>query len=189
MPVILVLILGIKKQIVGISISMFRDSNLRGQTGQSFVEMAAGLLVVIPIILLIIDCATLYMGVSLNDTVCRDAARAASMGPPNGIKDGEPKHRAETVVQRANRTTGSIRLDPNVELNEKIVGSLPSEPYGGPVNGEVSVATTVHVFPPFLISLFTGPHGVDFRTEHHFAYTWSMANTATLEQPSGSKTF
>lgn len=163
---------------------------LSNASGQSFVEMAAGLMVVIPVLLLIIDCATLYMGSSLNDTVCRDAARAASLGAPDAIKSGEPKRRAEAVVQKANRTEGSIRLDKNVEVSESLEGELPKEPYGGPVKGQVTVATTVHVFPPFLLSLFTGPHGVDFRNEHHFAYTWAMANTATMQAPgSGGKTF
>ncbi len=169
---------------------MYKEKTVKSSKGQSFVEMAAGLMVVIPIILLIIDCATIYMGVSLNDTVCRDAARAASLGPPDGIKSGEPKRRAEAVVQKANKTTGSIQLEPTVKVTENIVGSLPQAPYGGPVKGDVTISTSVKVYPPFLLSLFAGPHGVDFTTEKNFSYTWTMASTANMQDPSGSgKTF
>lgn len=150
--------------------------------------MAAGLLIVIPVILLIIDCATIYMGVQLNDNVCRDAARAASLGAPNGITPGEPQRRAEGVVRKANKTGGAIRLDNNVIVTEQITGALPQPPFGGPVNGQVTVQTTVHVFPPFLISLFTGPQGVDFTTNQTFSYTWSMASTATMQAPTGGNT-
>ena len=152
--------------------------------GQSFVELAAGLAVVIPVILLIIDCATIYMGVQLNDSVCRDAARAASIGAPDAITSGEPQRRAEGVVRKANKTAGAIRLDNAVQVSEQMSGDLPTPPYGGPVKGEVTVATTVHVFPPFLISLFTGPSGVDFRAQESMPYTWSMASTATMQTPS-----
>lgn len=152
--------------------------------GQSFVEMAAGLLVVIPVILLCIDLATLYMGASLNDNVCRDAARAASVGPPDGINPGEPQRRANGVVKKANQTAGAIRLDTNnIQVSENIIGKLPSAPYGGPVKGDVTVTTSVQVYPPFILSMIQGPGGITFTTSKTFSYTWAMASTATLTNP------
>lgn len=162
----------------------FMNRRSRIAKGQSFVELAAGLAVVIPVILLIIDCATIYMGVQMNDSVCRDAARAASIGAPEAITAGEPQRRAEGVVRKANKTAGAIRLDDTVKVTEQITGDLPTAPYGGPVKGEVTVVTTVHVFPPFLISLFAGPGGVDFKAQESMPYTWSMASTATMQAPS-----
>ena len=157
---------------------------VRSKSGQSFTELATGLLVVIPIVLLCIDVATICMGVTLNDSVCRDAARAASLGAPNGITPGEPQRRAEGVVNKANKTTGAIRLDPAVTVTENIV-SLPLTNFGGPVKGEVTVFTTVHVFPPFLLSTFVGAmdKGIDFKTSQTFSYTWAKASTATMEAP------
>lgn len=153
---------------------------MRSRRGQSFVELAAGLLVVIPVVLLCIDIATIYLGVELNSSVCRDAARAASLGAPDAINNGEPKRRAEGVVRKANKTDGAVRLDPNVQVTENInQGNLPVAPFGGPVEGDVTVETTVHVYPPFLLSCFAQQGGLKFTTNQTFAYTWMMANTST----------
>jgi Flp pilus assembly protein TadG len=162
--------------------------NLRRQ-GQSLVEMGAGLLVLIPVVLVCIDLATIYMGVNLNDNVCRDAARAASVGPPDGIPgiaDGESLRRAQGVVSRANATTGAVRLLPaSVKVTENVV-LLPSAPYGGPVNGTVTVSTAVMVYPPFLLSLMNKGEGQKFTTAKTFAYTWQMQSSATLTTPSST---
>jgi hypothetical protein len=152
-------------------------------------EMAAGLIVVIPVVLLIIDCATLYLGASMNDTICRDAARAASLGPPDSISPGEPKRRAEGVVRKANKTAGAIRLDPDVTVTEDIK-QVPDAQYGGPVKGTVTVDTTVHVFPPFLLLAFLNAtdKGIDFTTNQTYAYTWNRPSTATADPASKGNT-
>ncbi len=135
------------------------------------------------------------MGVALNDSVCRDAARAASLGPPDAINSGEPQRRAEAVVQKANKTTGAIRLDPNVTIKETLTGALPQAPYGGPVNGDVAVTTKVAVYPPFLLAAcLNSPGGaVTFTARQTFNYTWSMASTAQMQAPTpgnnAAKTF
>jgi Flp pilus assembly protein TadG len=153
---------------------------MKSRRGQSFVELTAGLLVVIPVILLCIDIATIYMGVELNSSVCRDAARAASLGAPDAINSGEPRRRAEGVVRKANKTAGAVRLDPNVQVTENVNSTnLPTAPFGGPVEGDVTVATSVDIYPPFLLSCFTQQGGgLKFTTNQTFAYTWSMANTS-----------
>ena len=156
------------------------------QLGQSLVELGAGLLIVIPVILVGIDLATLYMGVNLNDTVCRDAARAASVGAPDAITSGEPLRRAQGVVSRANATAGAIRMDPSSVKVTESINSLPKAPYGGPVNGQVTVTTSVNVYPPFLLSLMSQGQPQTFTTNKTFAYTWSMQSTATLTAPGGT---
>ena len=143
---------------------------------------------VVPVVLLCVDIATVYMGVTLNDSVCRDAARAASLGAPDGVTPGEPLRRAEAVVKKANRTDGALRLDPKVLVAEKITAPLPQPPYGGPVKGEVTVTTKVHVFPPFLLSTFSSGQGLEFSTDQTFSYTWAMASTAKMAVPSAGDT-
>jgi len=153
---------------------------MRTRRGQSFVELAAGLIVVIPVVLLCIDIATIYLGVELNSTVCRDAARAASLGAPDAITSGEPKRRAEGVVRKANKTAGAVRLDPNVQVSENVnQANLPTAPFGGPIEGDVTVETSVHIYPPFLLSCIAHQSGLKFTTNQTFAYTWTMANTST----------
>lgn len=176
-----------------------RSTNSRRQ-GQSLVELGAGLIIIIPVVLVCIDLATLYMGVNLNDTVCRDAARAASVGPPNGINLtaaqyppngialGEATRRVQGVISRANATTGAVQLDPSsVLVNENIV-SLPTVPFGGPVNGQVTVTTSVKVWPPFLLSLMSQGQPQVFTTNKTFKYTWAMQSTTTLVPPSSAGT-
>jgi hypothetical protein len=144
---------------------------------QSTIELVAGLMILIPIVLSLIDIAVFVMGVSLNDSVCRDATRAAASGPPDKIAHGQPKQRAEMVVKRSYKTEGAIRLSPDVDIRENIREPLPSEPYGGPVDGEVTVSTTVNVHPPFLVSVFCGSSGITFKSEQTFPYTWVMPST------------
>lgn len=132
----------------------------------------AGLAILIPIVLILIDIGTIVIGVTMNDSVCREAARAASIGPPNGVTPGEPKRRAELVVAK-HIGAGAVKMTPTVTVTENVT-SLPNAQYGGPVDGEVTIETTCNVFPPFLVSVVVGPGGVQFRARQTFPYTWIM---------------
>lgn len=146
---------------------------LRRKNAQSFIELLAGLAILVPIVLILIDIGTICIGVTMNDSVCREAARAASIGPPNGITSGEPKRRAELVVAK-HIGAGAVKMDPTVTCTENMTGALPAAPYGGPVDGEVTVETTCNVFPPFLVSVVVGAGGIQFRARQTFPYTWIM---------------
>src|SRR6185369_15349684 len=119
---------------------MFARSN---SSGVSQVELACGLIFIIPIVLTCFDIGTIIIGVNLNNTVCRDAARAASTGAPDAVDAGRPRARAEAVVKRVYKTEGAVRLRPVVECSETVREPLPKPPFGGPVDGEVTVKTTV----------------------------------------------
>lgn len=165
-------------------------SQVGSTKGQSIVELVVGLIVIIPIILFCVDAAMLYMAVNLNDNVCRDAARAASAGPPDAITSGEPKRRADAIVKKVNKFSGSIVLDPNVVVAESLTGTLPKAPFGGPVKGDVTVTTAVTVYPPFVLAIFTST-GFKFTAQKTLAYTWAMPSTAKQDPTSGtpSQTF
>lgn len=147
--------------------------------GVSQVELACGLMFIIPIVLICFDVGTLIIGVSLNNTVCRDAARAASTGAPNAVDPGRPRARAEAVVKRVCKTEGAVRLRPQVEFSEQVRPPLPKPPFGGPVDGEVTITTTVDIYPPFLVSAVVGKGGMPFSTTQTFPYTWVMPSSIT----------
>ena len=130
------------------------------QKGQSFVELCAGVLALIPITLLCFDLSTLCLGANLNDTVCRDAARCASVGPPDAITSGEPLRRAKDVATRTNRLSGAVRLDLNSIAVSEVITNMPSAAFGGAVDGQVTVTTSVHVYPLFLLSRLAGQEGI-----------------------------
>jgi hypothetical protein len=145
----------------------------------SIVELLAGLMVIVPVLLLCIDVATLFMGAQLNATACREAARAASNGPPSAVVSGEPQRRAETVVRRVFKTGGAVRLQPDIQCTET-VRQLPDPQFGGPAIGEVTVQTKVAVYPPFLVSSVVGPQGVVLTSEHTYPITWAQGNSSTM---------
>lgn len=157
---------------------MVRQSRTPGR-GASIIELAAGLMIIVPVVLFCIDVATLFMGAQLNASACREAARAASNGPPSAVVAGEPQRRAETVVRRVFKTGGAVRLQPDIQCTET-VRQLPDPNFGGPALGEVTVQTKVHVYPPFLISTVVGPGGVTLTSEHTFPITWAKGSGSTL---------
>lgn len=146
--------------------------------GQSAIELIGGTIVIIPLVLFGIDCVTVYMGQNLNTQVCRDAARAASKGPPSAIFPNSPQQRAELVVRRSQKTEGAIRLSPNVIVTENVRPPLPVMPFGGSVDGEVTVETTVDVYPPFLLHGVVRNGAVTIKAKQTFPFTWVMENQA-----------
>ena len=149
--------------------------------GQSLIELTAGLMILIPIVLLCIDCGTLFLGLTVNNSACRDACRAAAAGQPGQLAAGtrtlaagdEPYKRSATVVRKCYKANGAIRLDPNITVTETIRAPVPAAPYGGAVDGEVTVETQVDIYPPFLIG-YMMPAGVILTTRQTFPYTWHM---------------
>ena len=160
---------------------MFTKSRIR--RGQSSIELVAGLMFLIPIILFAIDIATIFMGSTLNNSVCRDAARAAAGGPPSVLiakfaMNGQPtpQERAKAVVSRNLKSTGAIQLDPNPVVTENVnAASLPSPPFGGVVNGTVTAQTSVDVYTPFLVGRVIGKTPIRLTTSQTFPYTWVMS--------------
>lgn len=157
----------------------------RSGRGQSLAELAAGLMVFVPIILLLADCAVLVIGVAQNDTACRDAARAASSGPPGimvaGTRDvssGQPPYRrAKSVIKDVYSLGGLIKISETMNIKETVRSPLPEAPHGGPILGEVSVQTTAEVSPPFLIGAIVHSGSIQFKNMQKFPYTYVMPST------------
>jgi hypothetical protein len=159
---------------------------LRTTRSQSTVELVAGLIVIIPAILVLIDISVIILGATTNDTICRDAARAAAAGQPGKLEvctdrvvaaSEQPYQRARAVVKRVCQTAGAVRVSPDITVTESVRAPVPVSPWGGAVDGEVTVETTVTIYPPFLLSGVVGPGGKEFKCNHTYPYTWFMPNT------------
>ena len=138
--------------------------------GISTVEMIAGLVVLIPIILTLFDLGCIISGVLVNDTVCRDIARAVSESDP-----ASAKQRAEQLVVQANKKSGSVVSQYSLvgdPQNADLV--VPAPEVGGLVKGTVTVRTRVEIRPPFLVGVVYGGQGLNFDSQQTFPYTFSM---------------
>ena len=158
---------------------------MRVKSGQSLLELAVGLIVAVPIILTLMDCALIALGASTNDAVCRDAARAAAGGPPVELSPAvnrnaglatPPNQRAVAVVKRLYHMNLPIKVRETVNVVETVNGPVPEVPLGGPVSGQVAVQTIVDIYPPFLLGVFAGPQ-VTLKSRHAFDYTYIVPNT------------
>lgn len=156
-------------------------SRRNNEKAQSAIELVAGAMVIIPLVLFGIDCSVMYMGQSMNASICRDAARAAASGPPTVLSPTlTPRARAEAVVRRSQKTEGAIRLDPNPIVTETVVRT-PTQPFGGMVEGTVTVRSSVDVYPPFIIRHCVNRGAVRVTAEQTFPFTWVMTSAfATL---------
>lgn len=163
----------------------FSRAQSRSRRGQSLAELAAGLMVFVPIILLLADCAVIVIGVAQNDTACRDAARAASSGPPGQMLAGtrdlgagqEPYRRAKSVIKDVYSLGGLIKISETMAVKETVKNPIPEAPHGGPILGEVSVQTTAEISPPFLIGAIVHSGSIQFKNTRRFPYTYVMPSS------------
>jgi Flp pilus assembly protein TadG len=145
--------------------------------GQSIIELAVGLMALIPIVLVIFDLAVIVIGVQINDSTCREAARVAASGNPTDATD-----RATSVVARANlRTSGML----NNFVLQKVTSAVTSDltqlgKYGGPVQGTVTVETEVDIKPFVVQFAYNGQSPLKFRSRQSFPYTYVFPNTSTV---------
>jgi hypothetical protein len=157
----------------------------RDQAGQQFVELSAGIVVIVIIVLAFMDMSTLLTAAALNSSLARDAARAASTGPPGDLEPGKdrvvdehkaPYQRAYAAVIKGKPNSPSVELAPEIHVVETVESPVPAEPYGGPVSGTVSVATTMLVHPRFLLLLVHMPT-LSLTACESFPYTWVMKSS------------
>jgi hypothetical protein len=138
-------------------------------------EMAAGCMILIPLILYAVDAGTIFLGQSSNASICRDACRAAASGPPSAYTTAAlgPEARAKRVISDRYDPKSIIRIDPaKAIVTETLQDPKPVAPFGGPVKGEIKVQTTALVYPPF--SLPAIQQEVTLVTESSFPITWVM---------------
>jgi len=156
-------------------------STVRRRKGQSIVELAVGLMALIPIVLVIFDLAVIVIGVQVNDSTCREAARVAASGDPN-----DAQARAAAVVARANqRASGMLSNFVLVNVNNTVTAQqmLALQPYGGPVQGTVTVQTEVDIRPFVVQYAYAGKSPLTFRSQQSFPFTYVVPNKAQATGP------
>lgn len=124
------------------------------RSGQSLLEATWGLVIIVCVVVALVDLATVLYGVSLNDSTCRIAARAAAAGDMAGADD-----RAQVAIGRAQANESeSIISHPRLILPVEV--NLTSQPRarrdpesgrlfnpGGLVTGTITVKTQVEIRP------------------------------------------
>lgn len=151
---------------------------MRSRKGQSLVELAAGLIVAVPILLCLLDCGVLLIGAAANDSLCRDAARAAASGPPSDETPGErtvsgagvPRLRAKQVIYKIYK----LGIPVTVNESELLVKEKIDSVVGGSINGSVTVRCTVDVNPPFILGVVTKSK-IALSSSHNYPYTYVPA--------------
>ncbi|MDZ4837449.1 MAG: hypothetical protein SGJ27_26990 [Candidatus Melainabacteria bacterium] len=147
--------------------------------GQGAVELCAAMMICVPIVLAGIDLGFIALGSTINDNVCRDAARAAGSGPsaeslPSPAHkvqpNSSPYQRAVAVIRKHSPTDLPMKVMENPEVIET-VRDVPPAPMGGAVDGDISVKTTVRITPPFLLKSFL-PAGVMLSSRHLVPFTY-----------------
>jgi hypothetical protein len=165
----------------------FTVVRVRSKKGQSFVELGAVLIVAVPVMLLLADCAFIIIGAATNDAVCRDVARAAASGPPGLLTEGDnrsvgigaaPYDRAQAVLKHVWITNMPMKVRDTVEIVETITDAPPAT-IGGAVTGDVSVQTTIDVYPSFLVKSVVGTNTLAFSSRHTVPYTYVVPKPAS----------
>lgn len=145
--------------------------------GQSSVELVCGLIVLIPIVLVLFDLAVIVVGVQINDSTCREAARVASIGDPT-----DANKRAAAVVARANKQGSSmlsnfVLVSCTSTVTAAQVTALKAS-FGGPVSGTVTAVTEVDIKPFVVQYAYSGGAPLKFRATQTYPFTYVVPNTA-----------
>jgi len=140
------------------------------------IEMVVGLIVVIPLMLLLIDMTLITLAVQINDNAAREAVRMAAAGDP-----AQAQSRAVQVVKRINgNSSGFVSNITLASLTFNPANLLATEatliPYGGVVQGSVTVETSVKVTPLIVNYVYSGP--LIFKSSQSCPVTYNVPNTA-----------
>ena len=148
----------------------------RQKKAVTVLEMVIGLIIVIPILLLLIDLVLITLAVQINDNAAREASRMAASGDPNLAQS-----RAQQVVNRINQNTSGFASNVTlVSVTFNPTTLLATEaaliPYGGVVQGSVTVQTQVTVTPIVVSYVYSGP--LNFNSSQTCPVTYNVPNTA-----------
>ena len=157
------------------SSKLSRSANRTG--GSVLAELGAALVFIIPIILLLFDCLFIFIGSSLNDSICRDAARAAASGPPTKVDaTATPIQRADAVIRHIyfSNLPMKVRNLQAADVVEDVQDSdVPPKTLGGGVGGRITIATTIDIYPPFAVRPLC-PTQVTLKSRHTVPVTYVM---------------
>jgi len=144
----------------------------RANSGQSIVELVAGLIALIPVIMALLDIAVVYSGISLNDSICRDAARVAAAGDPTNTT--QMMNRATQVIKNVYKPGGYVVLNTTpkqVIIDPSIPFVAPNPTTGGTYNGNILVQTEVTVNLPASVPNIT-PSQLVFDSQASYPITF-----------------
>lgn len=148
------------------SIKNPRHRRQRTRKGQLFVEQLTTLLMMIPLFgffLGLLDTALIIVGSTVNEGICRDAARVAAGGDPTNYRDRVDTFLNKRKEEYANsfiRNIQFVKEDSGIDLDRK--ANLNT----------VSVTTSMDVYPIFILgSILKVSHGRSFsqvRSQHTY---------------------
>ncbi len=136
--------------------------HIRGRRAASFIEMAAGIMIFIPIVFLFINLGAIVIGFMMNGDVAQKTARAAAAAP-----DGQTALLAAQGVLSSRSNDGMVKVTldcfnwqpPSNSVPAATLGTIPNgAPKPSP--GQVLVVTKVKVTLPVHLPLL--PESVDF---------------------------
>ncbi|MBY0546815.1 MAG: hypothetical protein K2W95_05955 [Candidatus Obscuribacterales bacterium] len=137
--------------------------------GASSVELIFGLIMLIPVVLILLDLGFIMVSVFSNDSLCREACRAASATDP---KDAEKI--ARQIVGQANTGGSTHNTFKLIDKPVLTTMKLPPEEQGGLVEGNVTLKTGVEVMPMFLVGAIYGGKPITFVAQKTFPYTFVL---------------
>lgn len=157
------------------------EQPFRSKRASSLVEVTCGSVLLFFVVIILIDLGLLIYGVSLNDSVCRDAARKSASGNPI-----QAESRALLLVSQMNnrnsRNIGLVshfRLVPPIEIEISSQPKLRRNPEndvlvnpGGLVTGSVTVTTEVEIKPFVLQPFLGGKSPLKFQSKQTFPISY-----------------
>lgn len=158
--------------------------NRKRNSGSSAVELVAGIIVLIPVFFFILDVGVCIMAAMTNDTICREAARAAAGGRPENFSNGsgaalnkDSLDRAKQLVKNS-KTGGYISKLKLIEENSHTYWTGEKDPSvprpdkqgGGPWGGQYWVTTEVVVSLPASVPNIL-PSSCTFQSRQAFPMT------------------
>jgi len=157
-----------------------RKRKSKGQHGTFIAELAVSAIFAVPLLLSVLDLGVIAMGAQLNDAVSRESARAAASGPPAGTSPeinralgnaDQPYRRAEEVIDKINITYIPAKVRDAVNATESLI-DVPPTSQGGAIDGQVSVETTVDIYPPFILGEVLAGGKVSLTARHDVPFTY-----------------
>jgi hypothetical protein len=154
---------------------MPRRSRVAG--GVSTVELVTGLIVLVPIVLALFELMMIVIVAQVSDGATREAARVAASSDPRYAQQ-----RADAVIAQTNQTSHTMSSQfKMVSFAFTPADTLAQEttmiPYGGTLNGDVTVKVQCTV-KPYLISLLTNNMPITFNSMKTCPFTYNVPNTA-----------
>lgn len=149
----------------------------RSVRGVSVVELVTGLVVAVPIFMACFELIMVVLIAQVSDGAAREAARVAASCDPRYAQQ-----RADAVIAHTNEQSHAMApqfkmvtfaFSPGDTLNEEST----MIPYGGTLNGDVTVTVQCTV-KPYLISLLTNNNPITFNSMKTCPFTYNVPNTA-----------